>query len=71
MNLRHIATAVKKFGNRDIVFVNAEIATAAAFAGKTSLATFEHALSTNLTGVSFTIQAAARETEQQVSRRQS
>jgi NAD(P)-dependent dehydrogenase (short-subunit alcohol dehydrogenase family) len=70
MNLRHFATAVKKFGNRDIVFANAGIATAA-LAGKTFLATFEQVLRTNLTGVSFTIQAAAPETDQQVPRRQS
>lgn len=63
-------TAAEKFGNRDIVFANAGIATAA-LAGKTSLATFEQLLRTNLTGVSFTIQAAAPETAQQVPRRQS
>jgi NAD(P)-dependent dehydrogenase (short-subunit alcohol dehydrogenase family) len=63
-------TAAEKFGNRDIVFANAGIATAA-LAGKTSLATFEQVLRTNLTGVSFTIQAAAPETAQQVPRRQS
>jgi NAD(P)-dependent dehydrogenase (short-subunit alcohol dehydrogenase family) len=70
MNLRLCATAVKKFGNRDIVFAHVGIATAAP-AGKTSRATFEQVLRTNLTGVSFTIQAAAPETEQQVPRRQS
>jgi NAD(P)-dependent dehydrogenase (short-subunit alcohol dehydrogenase family) len=70
MNLRLFASAVKQFGNRDIVFVHAGIATAA-LAGKTSLATFEQVLRTNLTGVSFTIHAAAPETEKQVPRRQS
>jgi NAD(P)-dependent dehydrogenase (short-subunit alcohol dehydrogenase family) len=64
------ATAVEKYGDRDIVFANAGIATTA-LAGETSLATFEQVLRTNLTGVSFTIQAAAPETEQQVPRRQS
>ena len=63
MNPRLFATAVEKFGNLDIGFANAP--------GKTSLATFEQVLRTNLTGVSFTIQAAAPETEQQVPRRQS
>jgi len=70
MNLRLFATAVEKFRNRDIVFAHAGIATAA-LAGKTSLATFEQVLRTNLTGVSFTIQAAAPETDHQVPRWQS
>jgi NAD(P)-dependent dehydrogenase (short-subunit alcohol dehydrogenase family) len=70
MNLRLFPSAVKKFGNRDIVFAHAGIATAA-LAGKTSFATFEQVLRPNLTEVSFTIQAAAPETEQQVPRRQS
>jgi len=64
------ATAVEKFGNRDIVPAKPGIATAA-IAGKTSLATFAQVLKTNLMGVSFTMQAAAPETEQQVARRQS
>jgi NAD(P)-dependent dehydrogenase (short-subunit alcohol dehydrogenase family) len=70
MNLRLLATAVEKFGNRDIVFAHEGIATAA-LAGKTSLATFEQVLRTNLTGVFFTIRAAAPETDQQVPWRQS
>jgi len=62
MNPRLFATAVEKFGNLDIGFANA--------LGKTSLATFEQVLMTNLTGVFFTIQAAAPQTEQNVSRSQ-
>jgi NAD(P)-dependent dehydrogenase (short-subunit alcohol dehydrogenase family) len=58
MNPRLFATAVEKFGNLDIVFANAGIATATP-AGKTPLATFEQVLKTNLTGAFFTIPAAA------------
>lgn len=59
MNPRLFATAVEKFGNLDIVFANV--------VGKTSLATFEQVLMTNLTGVFFTIEAPAPQTEQKVS----
>jgi NADP-dependent 3-hydroxy acid dehydrogenase YdfG len=60
-----VAPAVKKFGHLDIVFANAGIA-AATLAGKTSLAIFEQLRRTNLTGVFFTIQSAAAQTEQEV-----
>jgi hypothetical protein len=68
MTLRLFANAVEKFRNRHIVFAHA--GATAALARKTSFATCEQVLRTNLTGVSFALQAAP-ETEQQVPRRQS
>ena len=70
MNPRLVATAVEKFGNLDIVCANAGII-AATPVEKTSLATFEQVLKTNLTGAFFTIPAVAPQTEQQVPRWQS
>lgn len=55
---RVIATVVEKVGNLDIVFANAGIAGSTPV-GKTTLAAFEEVLQTNLTGVFFTVQAAA------------
>ena len=67
MNPGLFATAVEKFGTLAIVFANAGII-AATRVEKTSLATFEQALKTNLTGAFFTIPAVAPQTEQQVPR---
>jgi NAD(P)-dependent dehydrogenase (short-subunit alcohol dehydrogenase family) len=53
-----VAEAVQKFGKLDIVFANAGIAANTPLGG-TSLETFEAVLKTNLTGVFFTVQAAA------------
>jgi NAD(P)-dependent dehydrogenase (short-subunit alcohol dehydrogenase family) len=52
-----VAQAVAKFGKLDIVFANAGIAAPTPL-GATPLAAFEQVLSTNLTGVFFTVQAA-------------
>jgi NAD(P)-dependent dehydrogenase (short-subunit alcohol dehydrogenase family) len=53
-----VANAVEKIGKLDIVFANAGIAGLTPV-GKTTLAAFEEVLKTNLTGVFFTVQAAA------------
>lgn len=53
-----VATAVETFGNLDVVFANAGVGALTPL-GNTTLATFEEVLKTNLTGVFFTIQAAA------------
>jgi NAD(P)-dependent dehydrogenase (short-subunit alcohol dehydrogenase family) len=53
-----VAKAVATFGKLDIVFANAGIPGATPV-GKTSLATFEGIIRTNLTAVFFTVQAAA------------
>ena len=53
-----VAQAVEKFGKLDIVFANAGIAGQTPI-GKTTLATFEQVIKTNLTAVFFTVQAAA------------
>ncbi|HMF74640.1 MAG TPA: SDR family oxidoreductase [Bryobacteraceae bacterium] len=55
---RAVAKAVEKIGNLDIVFANAGIGGQTPI-GKTTLAAFEQVLKTNLTGVFFTVQAAA------------
>jgi NAD(P)-dependent dehydrogenase (short-subunit alcohol dehydrogenase family) len=53
-----VSQAVRAFGQLDIVFANAGIAGVTPL-GKTDLAAFEDILRTNLTGVFFTVQAAA------------
>jgi NAD(P)-dependent dehydrogenase (short-subunit alcohol dehydrogenase family) len=53
-----VAQAVEKIGKLDIVFANAGIGGQTPI-GKTTLAAFEQVLKTNLTGVFFTVQAAA------------
>jgi len=55
---RAVATVVETFGNLDVVFANAGVGALTPL-GKTTLATFEEVLKTNLTGVFFTVQAAA------------
>lgn len=52
-----VAEAVKKFGKLDIVFANAGISANTPLGG-TTLETFEQVLSTNITAVFFTVQAA-------------
>jgi NAD(P)-dependent dehydrogenase (short-subunit alcohol dehydrogenase family) len=53
-----VAETVRAFGKIDIVFANAGIAGKTPV-GETDLATFEEIIRTNLTGVFFTVQAAA------------
>ena len=53
-----IATAVEAFGKLDVVFANAGIGGTTPLGG-TTLEKFEDVLTTNVTGVFFTIQAAA------------
>jgi NAD(P)-dependent dehydrogenase (short-subunit alcohol dehydrogenase family) len=53
-----VSQAVRAFGQLDIVFANAGIAGVTPL-GKTDLAAFEDIIRTNLTGVFFTVQAAA------------
>ncbi|MCY1047341.1 SDR family oxidoreductase [Corallococcus sp. bb12-1] len=55
---RAVAATVERFGGLDIVFANAGIAGMTPV-GKTSQETFESILGTNVTGVFFTVQAAA------------
>ena len=55
---RAVATAVEAFGKLDIVFANAGIPGATPVGGTTRTA-FDQILSTNLTAVFFTVQAAA------------
>ncbi|NBD12079.1 MULTISPECIES: SDR family NAD(P)-dependent oxidoreductase [Corallococcus] len=55
---RAVAATVERFGGLDIVFANAGIA-GETFVGKTSLEAFASILETNVTGVFFTVQAAA------------
>jgi len=55
---RAVAAAVEAFGGLDIVFANAGIPGSTPVGG-TTLATFEQVLSTNITAVFFTVQAAA------------
>jgi NAD(P)-dependent dehydrogenase (short-subunit alcohol dehydrogenase family) len=55
---RAVATAVEAFGPLDIVFANAGIPGSTPL-GDTTLAAFEQVLSTNLTAVFFTVQAAS------------
>jgi NAD(P)-dependent dehydrogenase (short-subunit alcohol dehydrogenase family) len=52
-----VAQAVKAFGKIDIVFANAGIAGASPL-GATELSAFQNVISTNLTSVFFTVQAA-------------
>jgi NAD(P)-dependent dehydrogenase (short-subunit alcohol dehydrogenase family) len=53
-----VASALERFGRLDIVFANAGIGGSTPL-GQTTVETFERFLSTNLTAVFFTIQAAA------------
>jgi NAD(P)-dependent dehydrogenase (short-subunit alcohol dehydrogenase family) len=55
---RAIAMTVDRFGKLDMVFANAGISGSTPV-GETSLETFERIIRTNLTGVFFTVQAAA------------
>jgi NAD(P)-dependent dehydrogenase (short-subunit alcohol dehydrogenase family) len=55
---RAVAAAVERFGGLDVVFANAGIA-GATFVGKTTPEAFTSFLQTNVTGVFFTVQAAA------------
>lgn len=55
---RAVAQTVERFGRLDIVFANAGIV-GPTFVGKTSQEAFESILKTNVTGVFFTVQAAA------------
>jgi NAD(P)-dependent dehydrogenase (short-subunit alcohol dehydrogenase family) len=52
-----LATFAERFGGLDILFANAGIAEVSPL-GRTSLATFEQVIRTNLTAVFFTVQAA-------------
>ncbi|MFT3765191.1 MAG: DUF1800 family protein [Minicystis sp.] len=53
-----VARVVERFGALDVVFANAGIAGSAPF-GQTTIASFEEVLRINVTGVFFTVQAAA------------
>ncbi|CAM3537866.1 glucose 1-dehydrogenase [Paenibacillus lupini] len=53
-----VAAAIKQFGKLDIVFANAGVAGSTPL-GDTKLEDFEHILKINVTGVFFTVQAAA------------
>jgi len=55
---RAVATAAERFGKLDIVFANAGVSGNTPVGG-TSLAAFERIIRTNVTGVFFTVQAAA------------
>ena len=55
---RAVAAAVERFGKLDVVFANAGIGGVTPL-GKTTVEDFEKIIRTNLTGVFFTVQAAA------------